>query len=146
MNMGRVAWFSVVACVLWGCGEGGDVAEGMQSLLVGTWRQTAHETRAGSAEWAQPADARCRLDNVEEYEEDGSWVVYDGTDQCGAGTGITRGTWRSAVSDTKVIFTYAGASGEYESTVVRVSDTELVLTHSTGDVQGTQVRSTYRRQ
>ncbi|MES2644811.1 MAG: lipocalin family protein [Myxococcota bacterium] len=114
--------------------------------IVGTWAQTGSESRVGDDEWAELDDAACRLDNTEEYGEDGSWVLYDGTDQCGAGTGIVRGTWQLAASDTKIVYTYEGAAGEYESTVESLTSTELVLTNSTGDTAGTQVRSTYEKQ
>ncbi|MGV3539910.1 MAG: lipocalin family protein [Rufibacter sp.] len=113
--------------------------------MVGTWRVNKYESRTGTGNW-QNANQSCRLDNTEEYEADGSWTLYDGTNQCGAGTGITKGTWRTAASDTKVIYTYTGISGEYESTIEELTATTLVLTNSVGDVANTQTRVTYQKQ
>jgi hypothetical protein len=122
-----------------GCG-GGSAA--MQNIM-GTWKQTNSESRIGTAPWQVAGDVACRADNTEEYASDGSWTLYDGTNQCGSGTGIVRGTWRLEAADTKVIYTYAQYSGEYEATIEQLTDRDLVLSHSTGDVAGTQTRSTY---
>lgn len=117
-------------------------------IIVGTWAQTGSEKRVGSDQWAPAADEDCRIDNVEEYAEDGSWTLYDGTFPCDAGSSssISHGTWRLAASDTKLVYTYDTVPGEYEATVENLTGSELVLTFNTNDVAGTQVRSTYRKQ
>lgn len=87
------------------------------------------------------------LDNTEEYEAGCAWTLYDGNVRCGTEeTGIRHGTWRLAASDTKVIYTYDGIRGEYESTVETMTETELVLTRSTGETNGRQTRGVYRKQ
>jgi hypothetical protein len=116
------------------------------SLLVGTWRQTAEEERIGAGPW-QPADDACRLDNVEEFSSNGDWTLYDGTFSCGgSSTGPVRGDWRLEAGETKLIFSYDGIGGEYESTIETLSDTTLVVSYATGLTSGLQTRSTYRRQ
>ena len=113
--------------------------------IVGTWRVTKVETRLSGQDW-QNTDEICRLDNTEEYKANGAWTQYDGTDQCGAGTGITNGTWKLAASDTKVIYTYNGVPGEYESTVEQLTGTTMVLSFSTGATDGEHTRPTYQTQ
>ena len=104
------------------------------------------ENRIGSGAWSTADDVTCRTDNVEEYAADGGWILYDGTIQCGqGGTGIVHGTWRLAASDTKVVYTYEGASSEYEATVELMTETQLILTYSTGATSGMQVRSSYEK-
>ena len=129
------------------CGSGESSEPAPEGPLVGTWHQTMSEGRVGSGTWSAVDDVSCRTDNVEEYDADGGWVMYDGTVQCGAGgTGIIRGTWRLAAGDTKVIYTYQGAAGEYESTIELLSDSDLILTQSTGTLSGEQTRNTYEKQ
>jgi len=112
------------------------------SPLVGTWTKTKMETKTSSTNWT--VDTRtCYTDDLEEYGADGSWTLYDGTKQCSAGSGITKGNWRLAANNTKIIFTYQAFSGEYESTVETLSETSLVLTQSVGDLANTEVRITY---
>jgi hypothetical protein len=118
--------------------------ESKQSPLVGSWKRTKIESRTNANAWV--IDTRtCYTDDVEEYAADGAWTFYDGTKQCSAGTGIKKGTWKLAAGDTKVIYTYQGVSGEYESTIETLTATALVLTQSTGDVNNTQVRTTYQK-
>jgi hypothetical protein len=112
---------------------------------VGTWRQTAVEERIGGGPWL-PADDACRLDNVEEFSSNGDWTLYDGTFSCGGSGGPARGEWRLEAGDTKLIFSYDGVGGEYESTIETLSDTTLVVSYSTGLTSGLQTRNTYRRQ
>jgi hypothetical protein len=116
------------------------------SPVVGAWTQTTAEERFGAADWAVAKDAACRTDNTEEYAANGDFTLYDGTIRCGiGGTGISKGTWRLAAANTKLIFTYAGTSGDYVSTVESLTATDMVLTFATGETNGRQTRSTYRK-
>ena len=116
------------------------------SPIVGAWTQTKSEERIGTADWAVAKDAACRTDNTEEYGAGGDFTLYDGTIRCGSGgTGISKGTWRLTAANTTLIFTYAGASGEYVSTVDSLTATDMVLTFATGETNGQQIRSTYRK-
>jgi hypothetical protein len=115
------------------------------SPIVGAWAQTMSEERIGSAAWAAANDAACRTDNTEEYTAAGDFTLYDGTIRCGNGTGITKGTWRLAAANTTLIFTYVGSKGEYVSTVESLTATDMVLTFATGETNGRQIRSTYRK-
>lgn len=118
-----------------------------ESALVGTWKQTNSESRVGTEPWVVSDDADCRIDNTEQYDADGTWAWFDGPVQCGGGgTGVLGGTWRLAASDTKVVYTYEGAAGEYESTVETLTETEMVLTFSTGQIDGLQTRYTFTKQ
>jgi hypothetical protein len=118
--------------------------ESKQSPLIGSWKRTKIEKRTGSNAWV--LDTRtCYTDDVEEFEAGGAWTFFDGTKQCSAGTGITKGSWKLAAGDTKIIFNYQGASGDYESTIETLTTDALVLTQSTGDVNNTQVRTTYQK-
>lgn len=122
------------------CSE--DEENNTKSEIVGTWQVTSYETRQGSGNW-QDAGQACRLDDTEEYESNGQWTKYDGTNQCASGTGITTGTWKLEANDTKVVYTYDGVPGEYESTVELLSEGSLIVSFSTGDVANTQYRVTY---
>lgn len=115
-----------------------------EKYIIGTWKKIKSEERVGSTAWQDVTEA-CQTDDTESYETDGSWAIYDGTYQCTSGSGIVNGTWKFAASNTKVIYTYEGFSGEYESTIERLTETELVLTQSTGNIAGTQIRNTYTR-
>ena len=101
------------------CGSdgGGDSSSSSSSPIVGTWKQTKAEERTGTSPWAVAHDAACRTDNTEEFAANGAWTLYDGTVQCGAGTGIGHGSWRVTAANT-IVFTYDGVPGEYESTMI----------------------------
>jgi len=115
-----------------------------KSPLIGTWKKTKIESKTSTTNWT--TDTRtCYNDDVEEYSDGGAWASYDGTKQCSAGTGIIKGTWKLAAGDTKIIYTYQGYTGEYESTIETSTATSLVLTQSTGDVKNTQIRTTYQK-
>lgn len=115
-----------------------------QSPLIGSWKKTKIESKTSTTNWV--TDTRtCYNDDVEEYSDGGAWTSYDGTKQCSAGTGIIKGTWKLAAGDTKIIYTYQGYTGEYESTIESLTENSLVLTQSTGDVKNTQVRTTYQK-
>ena len=115
-------------------------------LIVGSWKRTKIESRKGTATtWT--LDARtCYKDDIEEFTKDGVYTLYDGTAQCSAGAGITRGKWKLESGQSKVVFTYDGYSGEYESTVESLTATDMVLSNSVGDTQNTQTRITYQKQ
>lgn len=113
--------------------------------IVGTWKVISHETRQGNEVTWQPAGEPCKLDNTEVYEADGKWTLYEGTKQCSQGTGVMKGTWKLAASDTKVVYTYDGVSGEYESSVEELNANKLVLTNSAGDLNNTQYRTVYTK-
>jgi hypothetical protein len=115
-----------------------------QSPLIGSWKKVKIESKTSTTNWVTD-NRTCYDDDVEEYSDGGAWASYDGTKQCSAGTGIIKGTWKLAVNNTKIIYTYQGYTGEYESTVETLTATSLVLTQSTGDVKNTQVRTTYQK-
>lgn len=118
------------------------------SPIVGHWKIVNYEIRTTnpSTSWRSLGEA-CRFDDVEEFKANGKWISYDGTHQCpgGNGTGIYRGTWKLTANDTKVIFTYEGVPGEYESTIESLTNTTLVLSFATGSIDGRQNRITYTR-
>lgn len=87
----------------------------------------------------------CQLDDTEEYTSDGNWTAYEGPNQCNAGTGIVRGTWRLTAGGSKVIYTYSGYSVEYESNVDQLGVTSMVLVHAVGETHNTQVKITYTK-
>lgn len=115
------------------------------SDLVGTWKKVLVETRNAQTDW-QADDRTCWADDVEEFSENGNWTLYDGTSQCNAGTGMMTGSWELTASNTKVVFTYDGVPGTYESTVVDLDKENLVLTYSSGDLDHTENRITYIKQ
>ncbi len=112
------------------------------SPLIGSWMKTKVETKTSSTDWKVDAKT-CYTDDLEEYEASGTWTLYDGTQQCTAGSGITKGTWKFAANNAKLVFTYQGFSGSYESTVETLTDKSMVLTQSTGDLAKTEMRITY---
>ncbi|MDV6170100.1 lipocalin family protein [Flavobacterium sp. DG1-102-2] len=116
---------------------------GSGNSIVGVWQKTKEETRLGSGTW-QAVTEDCDLDDTEEYKSDGSWTFYPGTVTCGSAA-VLNGTWKLRANDTKVLFTYDGVDGAYESTLEELTDSKLVLTHSAGDVEDTQYRDTYKR-
>jgi hypothetical protein len=115
-----------------------------KSLIEGTWFRVKLEERTGNNQW-QVNSQSCKLDDVEVYEKGGGWTFYAGPNQCSPGTGVIAGTWELRASDTKVVFTYDNAVGEYESTVEVLTEESLVLTNSAGDLSNTQYRSTYTK-
>jgi hypothetical protein len=123
-----------------------DTSSGSSSPIVGTWLQVKSEERIGSGDWSVSADADCRTDNTEQYDANGNFTLYDGTNVCGGGNdSIARGKWRLEAGDTKVIFTYDGIPGEYESTVESLTATDFVRTFSTGTTDGKQARYTFKK-
>lgn len=121
-----------------------DTDDSAISPIIGTWEITNYETRIGNDSW-KPVGEDCKLDDTEEYESNGRWTLYDGVNQCEAGTGITQGTWKLKASNTKIVYTYDGYSGEYESTVEELTENSLILSWSTGDINNTQYRTTYKK-
>ena len=111
------------------------------SDIVGIWRTTKIEERTAANPWENVTEA-CDLDDTEEYSANGDWALYPGTVTCGSAAVMT-GTWELRANNTKVVYTYDGASGEYESTVESLGSDTMVLTHSAGDLANTQYRTTY---
>lgn len=115
-----------------------------ERFIEGTWKRVKIESRVGSSSWQDVTEA-CNLDDTEEYTESGNWTFYDGTNQCNAGTGIMTGTWEFAADNSKIIYKYTGIPGEYESTIESIEKKKLVLTFSSGDLEGTQFKYTYEK-
>ena len=114
------------------------------SPIVGSWEVISYETRQGTGSW-QNANQACRLDDIEDYASNGDWTKYDGTNQCAAGTGITRGTWELKANNSKVVYTYEGVPGEYESTIELLDEETLIVSFSAGDLDNTQFKVTYAK-
>lgn len=113
--------------------------------IVGTWQKSKVEKSTNGGSWTDTT-APCELDDTEEYSSNGEWTLYSGPNQCSAGTGVVRGTWRVAANRTKVVYTYDDVPGEYESTLDHLSGNELVIIHAVGDVANTQYKTTYVKQ
>lgn len=139
INIFKIALSLVV--ILSSCSKDDDTSS---SKINGTWEVVSYETRQGNLEWEASSEI-CRLDDVEEYESNGDWTKYDGTNQCSAGTGITTGTWKLKANNTKIVYTYDDYSGEYESTVEQLTDNIMVISWSAGDLNNTQYRVTYSK-
>ena len=114
------------------------------NLIVGTWHIVKLEERTDTNPW-QEITSHCRLDNTEVFEENGNWTLYDGPNQCSPGPDLLTGTWELRASDTRVIFTYDDALGEYESTIETLSEDVLVLSHGSGSLDNTQFRTTFNK-
>lgn len=116
-----------------------------QELLTGTWIKTKEESKTTNSDW-QATNEACDLDDTEEFSADGKWALYLGNQLCSGQSGtVVRGNYLLAASDTKIIFTYTGISGEYESTIESISSNQLVLSFATGLSNGTIVRTTYNK-
>jgi len=111
-----------------------------KQLIVGTWQRTNLEF-ANNGNWRQ-ATTNCLLDDTEEFTADGKWIYSPGTDIC-AGTGNATGTYRFAEGDTKIIFTYTHAAGEYTRTIDLLDGQNMILFHEVGDINHTQARFNY---
>lgn len=132
--------------LLTACSSEGTSRSDDSSPIVGTWKVLSDQERIGTKDWT-PSSEACRSDNTEEYKAGGAWTLYAGDNQCGGGgTGISKGTWRLAAANTKVIYTYERFRGEYESTVESLTETEMILTKATGETNGRQWRTVYRKQ
>ncbi len=138
-NLRSLLLVLVVATVFFGC------KKKEARFIEGTWKRTKIEMRLGSNPWEEITES-CNLDDTEEYTESGNWSYYDGTNQCNPGSGIMTGTWKFAADNTKIIYTYTGIDGEYESTIESIEKKKLVLTYSSGDLLGTQYKYTYEKQ
>ena len=115
-----------------------------ENHLLGTWQKTKLESKTATTNWKEMSQP-CQLDDLEEYRPNGDWTLFDGANQCSASTGIMRGTWRQEASNTKIVYTYDGYGGEYESTVEELSENKMVLVQSTGQLNGQQIRYTYQK-
>ena len=115
-----------------------------ENKLLGTWQKVKLESKTNTTDWkvlSQP----CQLDDLEEYRPSGDWTLFSGAAQCSPGNGVLRGTWKQAADGSKLIYTYEGAGGEYESTLAELTDDQMVLVQSTGQTNGQQIRFTYER-
>lgn len=140
-NIASVVMLLVFTLFVTGC-SGDDSKEPVKkSKIVGLWAKTKEETRVGSSAWHETTED-CDLDDIEEFEADGDWTLYPGTITCGTAAVIS-GDWSLRANDTKVVFTYDDFEGEFESTIVELTDSKMVLTHSAGDLDDTQYRDTY---
>lgn len=115
-------------------------------MLVGVWNLNNSESRFGTEPWMTADDVDCRIDNTEEFEADGSWTLYDGTNPCGSGLTILTGRWRLAAGDSKILFSYDDVSGEYEQDIELLTELSLVRTFATGLTNGKQTRNSYDKQ
>ncbi len=135
--MKRITLFLGTLLILISCSK-----EKQQRLLTGTWVISNYEVKSDlSPQWTQSTES-CHFDNVEEFDKDGDYTLYDGTDMCNSSE-IIYGTWELAASNTKIIFTYDFASGEYESDIVKLTKDEMILTWGSGLSTGEQFRATY---
>ncbi|MCF8448835.1 MAG: hypothetical protein K9G49_03095 [Taibaiella sp.] len=116
-----------------------------QNKLVGSWSKIKMEVKTTTTDW-QIVNEPCQLDNVEEYKGDGNYAIYVGTVQCSPGESGIYGTWKQVANNTKIIYTYSGVSGEYESNIEELTASRLVTTHATGNLAGEQYRETYQKQ
>ncbi len=137
-----------LAMIVGACGGNGD--SGSTSPIVGTWKRVKSESRVGTAAWAEDPKDACYNDDVEVYGADGKYELFPGTLRCGAPTSTSdtssvRGTWRLAAGDTKIVYTYEGIPGEYDSAIENLGSTQLIRSWSTLDTKGTQARATYEK-
>lgn len=140
-NIASALLLTVVALFITGC-SGDDNKEPVNnSKIVGVWTKTKEESKEGTAAWKETTED-CDLDDTEEFKADGDWALYPGTVTCGSAS-VINGSWSLRANDTKVVFTYDGFDDEFESTIVELTETKMVLTHSSGDVNDTQYRDTY---
>jgi hypothetical protein len=115
--------------------------------IVGAWKVINYESRTTTPATDWYRGEECRFDNVEEFLKDGTYTLYDGTQKCGTNSGgITKGTWRLAANNQKVILTYEGVLGEYETTIEEINESTMVLSFASGTLNGLQNRVTYSRE
>lgn len=131
--------FSVLAC---SADDNSSSASEVAQKLTGSWMRTSIEENNGNG-W-EDITQDCDLDDVEEFSPDGVYIIYPGTDTC-HGSMVEYGTWRLGAGDTKIVFTYDGYEGEYESTISTLTESYLEITHSVGDVNDTQIRKKYSK-
>lgn len=116
-----------------------------EHAIVGSWKVIAYETRSNTSPNWEASSETCRLDDTEQYDADGRWTRYDGTNQCSAGTGILKGTYTIQANNTKIIYQYDDFEGEYESTIESLTNDEFVISWSAGTTDNLQFRATFKR-
>lgn len=112
------------------------------SKLIGSWKRTSIESNNGNG-WTDITQT-CDLDDIEEFSNDGTYIYYPGTNTCNSSL-VEYGTWRLAASDSRIVFTYDGYDGEYESSNVTINEGYLEITHSVGDTSNTQIKKKYSK-
>lgn len=141
-NIAIVVMLLVATFYVAGCSGDDDNKQTVKnSKIVGVWTKTKEESKEGTAAWKETTED-CDLDDTEEFKADGDWALYPGTVTCGSAS-VINGSWSLRANDTKVVFTYDGFDDEFESTILELTETKMVLTHSSGDVNDTQYRDTY---
>jgi hypothetical protein len=113
--------------------------------LTGSWLKTNVEKRVGEGSWAD-ITKDCELDDIEEYASNGNWTFFLGTNRCFSSvTSIYTGTWQLRTNDTKIIFTYVDAVGNYEKSIETLTDKLLIITHNSNDLNNSQFRYTFSK-
>jgi hypothetical protein len=131
----------IIALVTISCSKEEDSSSSVQKNLQTSWTKDKVERRINEGAW-QDITATCNLDDIEEYQSNSDWTLFPGTNTCNAES-VTTGSWTLRANDTKIIYTYDGFAGEYESSIETVTQNVLVLTQNTGDLNNTQFRFTY---
>lgn len=117
-----------------------------EQKLIGSWEVIKYEESLDGINWSDDPNNYCVIDDVWEFTENNVMNYYDGAVLCNnsSGTQIEKGTWKLTANETKIIFTYDGHPGEYESTIESLTETELVLVNAVGDIYGTISKKTFR--
>lgn len=125
------------------CSDEKESDSSSNNLITGSWQKNKVETRINSEPWIDITTS-CNIDDVEEYEANKDWTLFPGTNTCNSESIIT-GKWNLRANNTKLVYTYDGFPGEYESSIESLTQQNLVLTQNTGDVNNTQFRFTYSK-
>ncbi|MHA3788623.1 lipocalin family protein [Flavobacterium hauense] len=134
--------FLLIAVAVVSCSDDSDEKDDTgNSEIVGVWKKTKEEARQGNEAWEDVTED-CDLDDTEEYEAGGDWTLYPGTVTCGSAN-VIKGSWELKANNTKVVYSYDEFEGEFESNIEELTNTKMVLTHSSGDIDDTQYRDTY---
>lgn len=132
-----------LAFVATSCSKDDDSSSSTKNNLQTSWIKDKVETRTNDGAW-QDITTSCNLDDVEEYESNSDWTLYPGTNLCNSES-VTTGSWSLRANNTKIIYTYDGISGEYESSIETITENVLILTQNVGDLNNTQFRFTYSK-
>lgn len=133
----------ILALVATSCSKDDDSGSSVKKNLEASWTKDKVETRINDGSW-QNITATCNLDDVEEYQSNNDWTLYPGTNLCNSES-VTTGSWSLRANDTKIIYTYDGFSGEYESSIETITENVLILTQNVGDLNNTQFRFSYSK-
>lgn len=114
-------------------------------LLIGSWETVNYEFRVGDDPVWKVLEEACRYDDIEEFDEYGTWTHYDGTNQCVPGLSIYKSQYKISANNKKIIHVYEDAIGEYEYDIELLTEDELVVTWGSGDLANTQYRESYKR-